>query len=205
MLGSVLMAHDRATELSIRITPNKGALEVAFVLTRRIPKVGFQFESERRCEDIPEMVRGLDQIDALFPTLGNGEGTRIETCQSSRKPRLPFLRFLGALVHLPWLSKKGATTKAPMELYMEYEDQCVARLTDPRYEEMFWTSFAFTPLTQDATLLQLFDSRDFWRGSEDDKIRYRFVDDGHVALGTFPGAAGVRGGRVSMRISALVH
>jgi hypothetical protein len=205
VVGSVLTAHDGDTELSIRITPDQGVLEVAFVLMRRWPQVELRFGTLRSYDDLPEIMRGLDEIDGSFPAVGDGGERGTGTCQDSRT-RDPLLQQLTrALKRLARFFTRAAASRPPMELYMEYEGRCVAKLTDGQFGDMFWTTFAITPLTQDATMLQLLGSQEWWLRFEGDKIRYRFVDDGQIAFHTFPGTEGVVGGRVSLRTSGLMH
>ncbi len=198
VLACSLTPQDREIGLSIEATPYREVFNARIAFTRRSPRIELQFEVECFYDDVPEVLRGLDQIDAMFPAIGTAEkqpdsGVR----QGARRRRFPFLRWARALTRRSRLLRRWGGSKTPMELYMEYEGQCVAKLTDPRFDDMFWTSFAFTPLSQDPALLKMLDCKEWWH--DYGKINYRYVNDGRITIGTFPGGSGALNGRVSLR------
>lgn len=44
--------------------------------------------------------------------------------------------------------------------------QVLAELTNPKFDDMFWTSFRLTPQVQEKRLLEKLYSSDFWSSSE---------------------------------------
>ncbi len=81
--------------------------------------------------------------------------------------------------------------------YVEHNGRRIALLSDPRYEDMFWVSYAIEPLTEDEEeRRRLLESEEFWLT----KFVYRSRQFDEVAGNAFPALKPFAGpGRVTMR------
>jgi hypothetical protein len=189
---STWVSRDRRVRLSAKVGVDGNACRVAFLLTKRDSwhPVNRKFRAEFRRPEVTAILNGVEQIRKAFPVISILKQNHVTTGQ--RRPRM--LRLLHAL-RLPLRWRMPPPSK---ELLMEYDGQCIARLTDPQFAEMFWTSYKFTMLTQDPVVLEMLDSEKFRRGFHDAEINYRFIDSGKIA-DTFPAASGIVDGRLWLR------
>ncbi len=63
--------------------------------------------------------------------------------------------------------------------------EVIARLDEPRYEDMFWVSYRLTPTTDDAALASRLLSREFWRSDAANALVYRSRALGLIAPHAF--------------------
>ena len=87
--------------------------------------------------------------------------------------------------------------------YVEMDGQRIAGLAEPRFAEMFWTSFVLIPLTSDPALLARLYTDEFWDLCEGIPLVFRFAVSGEVAPFAFPSLSAAQtlkeSGRISMR------
>ena len=81
--------------------------------------------------------------------------------------------------------------------YVEHGGRRIAVLSDPRYEDMFWVSYAVEPLTEDREeRRRMLESEEFWLTD----FVYRSRECGEIAENAFPALKPFAGpGRVAMR------
>lgn len=65
----------------------------------------------------------------------------------------------------------------------------IALLSEPRWEEMFWTSYRITPLTDDPSTLAKLQDIEFWRVCESHGVVFRHRASSAIAQYAFPGLA----------------
>jgi hypothetical protein len=70
--------------------------------------------------------------------------------------------------------------------FVEKDGRRIAALTDPRFEDMFWYSYAVSPLGDTAAERDQIFAREFWNQSG---IVYRNRKTGEVVPNAFPGGA----------------
>lgn len=73
------------------------------------------------------------------------------------------------------------------EWIVEIEGSPVALLSEPKWAEMFWTSYQMTPLTEDPELVAKLNDVEFWRVCESLGVSFRHRASSVVASHAFPG------------------
>lgn len=51
----------------------------------------------------------------------------------------------------------------------------IARLVDPRWDDMFWTDYGLVPVTEDPVVSESVLTREYWEKAEEHGLRYRSV------------------------------
>ncbi|MEM7143585.1 MAG: hypothetical protein AAF591_00530 [Verrucomicrobiota bacterium] len=83
---------------------------------------------------------------------------------------------------------------------IERRGEEIGILTDPRYEEMFWTSYRMEITTDDGELAERMKTKKFWDSAEAEGIEWRNREFGVVAELAHPsGTPFPEPGRLSMR------
>lgn len=85
----------------------------------------------------------------------------------------------------------------PIDVEVLYEGQAIADLSDRKFEDMFWHSYAITPRTPAAR--QLIENDDLWNRSA---ITFRDPRTGDLCTTAIPAGGSfpfVRSGRISIR------
>jgi hypothetical protein len=72
--------------------------------------------------------------------------------------------------------------------YVEVDGRTVARLVDPKWEDMFWYSYCLKPLTEDSKERALLHSAEFWHSG---KPVYRNCQFNEIAPFAFAGGSSV--------------
>ncbi len=87
--------------------------------------------------------------------------------------------------------------------WVEENGRCLARLSDPQYADMFWVSYAITPLSGDPAERAVILSEEFWR---DRQLRFRSIEFNKYAENAFPAVIHPLAdpGRVTMRALYLI-
>ncbi len=87
--------------------------------------------------------------------------------------------------------------------WVEENGRRLARLSDPWYVEMFWDSYAITPLSDDPAECAAILSEEFWHGRQ---LRFRSAQFNQYAENAFPALINPLAvpGRVTMRALYLV-
>lgn len=73
------------------------------------------------------------------------------------------------------------------EWIVEIDGRPAALLSEPKWAEMFWTSYLMTPLTDDAKTLADLQDVEFWRVCESRGVAFRHRVSSRVARSAFPG------------------
>jgi hypothetical protein len=73
------------------------------------------------------------------------------------------------------------------EWIIEIEGRPVALLSEPKWAEMFWTSYRMTPLTDDPKTLANLEDVEFWRVCESRGVAFRHRASSRIARYAFPG------------------
>ncbi|HUR53662.1 MAG TPA: hypothetical protein VMZ71_06005 [Gemmataceae bacterium] len=84
---------------------------------------------------------------------------------------------------------------------VERDGRAVATLTDPRYEDMFWTSYRIEPLAHDPAEQATILSDEFWHVEFLARTRYRNQAGGWYGKGWWAavGTVVLKDGRIIMR------
>lgn len=69
---------------------------------------------------------------------------------------------------------------------LELEGRVVARLDEPRRQDMFWVSYRLTPITEDELLAAALLTRAFWSGSGWERLIFRSRALGVIASQALP-------------------
>jgi hypothetical protein len=89
---------------------------------------------------------------------------------------------------------------ADSEWLVEIHGRPVALLSDPQWEDMFWQSYKFTPLVEDADVLAKLQDTEFWKVCESQGVRFRHRATSALSEHAFPGMTPfLVPGRISMR------
>ena len=89
--------------------------------------------------------------------------------------------------------------------FIELDGETLARLTEPRWEEMFWVSYRMEIMTDDSGIreqlkTEQFWTEQFWDYAEDERPVWRNIRFGDVAEGVFPaGTPFPEPGRLTVR------
>ena len=73
------------------------------------------------------------------------------------------------------------------EWLVEMEGRPVALLSDPRWFDMFWTTYRMTPLIEDAATLAQLQDVEFWRTCESRGVKFRHRASAAISEYAFPG------------------
>ena len=103
-----------------------------------------------------------------------------------RRPFLPVGRQKDAQMVPKWYERKLQAYEAGGAWIVERKGKPVALLTDPQFEEMFWTSWKLEPLSDHPDERAVIFTTEYWDPKFDSETVYRSRDFGRVAPNAFP-------------------
>jgi hypothetical protein len=110
------------------------------------------------------------------------------TAAAPREPNLGDCAIVTG-VELPEQERRLRTVEAnfgrDFGWFVEDEGRRIAVLTDPRFEDMFWFSYAVTAIADDAQTVGAIRTPEFWRTAE---LVFRNRGTGEIAINAYPGA-----------------